>query len=232
MNIVELLAQYREESRDDNDPPFVSDTAVVGLFNEAEKEACRRKKMLFDATTTAVCQIAVTSATATYTLHTAIEYVTKAYLVDSAGVITYLTILCRDELDRINQLWREDTDNPSILVVDEKTCQIVPPPLQNYTMKLEVYRTPLVAMFLPVDPVPIPAPDPLISLPEIAERHHDKLYHWVLYRAFNKPDADMYSPDSARTHEAAFSRYFGRAIPSDRRRNGRVNTPHKNKVWL
>jgi len=222
MNIVDLISQYRTEANDSAIPPFLADSVVVGYYNEAVDEACRRRGLIFDNTTAAVCDIAVTSASAVYALHTAITTVNAAYLVDTGGNITYLSIQERDSLDTYRPTWREEDGAPDTLIVDELSVQIVPPPVESYTLKLEVHRVPLVTMGTTGTPTPTP---------EIALSHHRYLYHWVLYRAYGKPDSDMYDSGESEKHEARFTRYFGKKPTADRKRSTRANRPHRNKVW-
>jgi len=203
----------------------------VGFYNDAESEACRRMKLIFDKTTADVCEIAVDDSTATYLIHSAITRIMKAYLVDTAGELIYLGILSRDELDRISPNWREDTGDPRYLVIDETSVEIVPAPTVDYTLKLEVYRTPLEEMFYPLDPVPDPAPDPLIVSPEIAPAHHRYLLHWALHRAYSRRDVAKADPGEAEKHERKFGRYFGFRSTADRGRKARTDRPHTNKVW-
>ncbi len=233
MNIVELLAQYRFESSDDVAPFGTSDLTVVSLFNDAQDEACRRKVLLFDATTAAVCQIAVTSATATYALHGAVVAVLGAKLTDADGNVIYLENRSRDELDRVYSGWRENiTDDPAYIVVDETSVQIVPAPLAAYTLDMEVQRTPLTVMALPADPVPEPPPDPMIDLPEIASGHHRFLALWVHHRVLSKPDPDYESPEMAAVYEKRFSDYFGTRQDADQARLRRTDMLVRSNVTL
>jgi hypothetical protein len=231
MNIVELLAQYRFESSDTVVPLRASDLEVVSLFNDAEYEACRRKVLIFDATTADICEIAVTDASATYPLHSSIVAVLTAYLEDADGVITYLSNVTRDQLDNDDSTWRETTGEPAYIIVDESSLQLSPPPLVDYTLKMEVQRTPLTAMFLPVDPVPTPAPYPLIESPEIATAHHRYLALWVHKGVLSKPNPDFADPVLAALYEKKFDNYFGKRPDVDRLRSQRANRPHHNKVW-
>lgn len=230
MNIVELVALYRWKSHDSAIPYFVSDAHVVDLFNNAESESCRRRDLLFDDSTAAVCHIAVTDATSTYALHSKVKKITKAYLEDAEGVKTYLEILSRDELDSKHPGWRDDTSPPYALIVDDQSVRIVPAVDDDYTLKFELYRLPISAMFYPVSPVPVPAPDPLIESPEIDASHHPYLLHWVLHEVYAIPDNDMYDLELSEHHLKKFSRYFGIRTTVDRGRDAR--RPQRNKVWI
>lgn len=233
MNIVTLLAQYRFESSDTVVPLRATDLEVVSLFNDAQEEACRRKVLLFDATTADVCQIAVISGTATYALHSAVVAVLQSSLTDASGLKIPLENRSRDELDRVYPGWRENvTDDPAYIVVDETAVQIVPTPAAAYTLNMEVQRTPLTTMALPVSPVPDPPPDPLIDLPEIAAGHHRFLALWVHHRVLSKPDPDFADPTMADTYEERFDQYFGTRKDADIRKLQRADRPLISDVTL
>jgi len=232
MNIVELEAQFRSDTGDDTVPYLWSSAVVLGLHNEAENEACRRKDLIFDNSTTAVCQISVTSSTAIYSLHAKVKKVTWASLTDTDGIKTTLAVMTRDALEERYPGWRDSTDIPYALIVDDNKVQIVPAPAASYTLNFEVYRLPLVAMFLPEAPVPTPPPDPLVVSPEIAEPHHFYLGYWAKHLAYSRRDRDEYDAAEAVKNEARFSRYFGPRATVDMGRSLRVNTPRCNKVWI
>jgi hypothetical protein len=226
MNITELISRARRESGDTETPYLWSDAQLLDLFNDAEEEACKRKQLIFDATTAAACNIAVASGDRVKDLHESIVYITAAYLVDSSGAYIYLSLKDRDELDRIYPTWREAAGEPVYLVVDEDSCQLVPEPEADYTLYLEVYRTPIDSekMVLPggeEDPVS----------PTIARAHHKHLTNYVLAEIFKDPDADTYSPGKADLHEKRFNDYFGLPTDADRGRKARENRPHHNKLW-
>lgn len=45
--------------------------------------------------------------------------------------------------------------------------------------------------------------------PEIAQRHHDGLLDWILYRAYTERDIEAEAPQRAANHLAAFTARFG-----------------------
>jgi len=218
----DLIAQYRRESRDSASPYFTSDTELVGLFNDAVSEATQRKNLLFDASTAAVCQIAVTALLgSTYAINSAINNIAKAYLIDASGLYTYLTITSREKLDDINPTWREDTGIPGYIIVEEGNVTITPAPLVSYTMKLEVYRSPLSTELL------VTTAD---TSPVIALSHHRKLYHWPMYIVHGtQDDEDTYNPERASRNLREFEKYFGFSPGSGRKRDTRL--PQVNKLW-
>ena len=232
MTITELIAQYRRESRDNADPPLVSNEELIVLYNEAIDQACTRKQLLFDATTADVCELDIDDTTAIYDLHESIVTPTMAYLIDSTGKHIPLKIVDRFEMDRINPVWRADAaGEPGYLIVDEKSVQLTPPPAAAHTLKMEVYRTPLATEKLPADPEDEPFTEEHTSSPVIAKGHHEHLVHWVLSRVYGYGDNELLAPGKAAKHESMFNRYFGLPPTADRMRSGMTNRPHRNKPW-
>lgn len=219
MNITELMSQYRREARDEATvDPLTSEATLIFLYNQAVDEACKRKKLLFDSTTEAVCQITVVDGTATYAIHEAIVFIDKAYLVNAAGTYTYLGIFDRDKLDRDFPTWRESTGSAVAMIIDETSVQLVAEPNEDATLYLEVYRTPLTAEKM------IAVVDGATALsPAIASAHHDQLYHWPLSIVYRQDDANTYAPEKAAYHEGKFIEYFGEKIDARRLRQTKVN---------
>jgi hypothetical protein len=222
MTIIELIAQYRRESQDGADS-LVSDADLVVMFNDAVDEACIRKPLIFDATTAAVCEIEGTAILgATYNTHEAIIQVDRAYLVNAAGAFTYLAILSREALDDSLPCWREESGVPHTLLVDETSATLVPPPEEDFTLKLEVYRQPL-------------ADDKLVLVsnnsPAIASTHHRYLVHGVLAIVYNRDDVAVYAPGKGAKHEGIFDRYFGLPPTACQGKRSREDVQHHNKTW-
>ena len=221
MTLTELLAEFREMSSDAQAPYLWSDVVVTKYLNSAVDEACTRKQLLFDATTDDVCELTVEADTATYLLSSEIVFVAKAYFVSESEEYIYPEIISRDYLDRTAPGWRELTGSPEYLIVDENSVQIVPPPTEDYTGHLEVYRTPFAEeKMVDVDDSPI-----------IATAHQQHLYHWPLHVAYSKRHASQYDPQRSQFHLDKFEEYFGRRPDADRMRKQRENRPQVNKLW-
>lgn len=238
MTIVELIAQYRDRSKDNALPYFLSDDEALALFNEAEVEACTRRPLLIYSADTEVdivevtklvygqmpediCTIDYEANVAVYPIHEAIVMIYSARLANG-GPITVITD--RRELDRKYPGWREDTGEPRYMVVDEVTVQLVPKPITEGTVKMDCQCLPIFEMTAPVEGR---TPDS----PSIAGQHHRKLYHWVMDVAHSDPDSDQFSDYLSSKHQGEFDRYFGPPVDSDRKRATVTNTPHRNKIW-
>ena len=102
----------------------------------------------------------------------------------------------------------------------------MPEPEEDYTLSLEVYRTPLESEKMIATVAPATATSPVI-----AKAHHKYLVEYVLAEALSDRDADTYSPQKAEEHEKKFNDYFGLPVDADRWRKSRENRPHRNKLW-
>jgi len=220
MTMAELIASFRTDADDLVVPYLWSDADLKRWANEAEQEACLRAKLLFDASTTAVCQIAIVAATTGYALHAKVHDVEHARIIDSAGLVTKLKLIDRIELERTRPDWRYETRAPLALIRYDGRIEVDCIPDAAYTLRLEVHRLPLVDMATDSD------------TPEIAAIHHRQLVNWMLHRAYAKPDSETRDPGKSSQAEAAFTRIFGVRPDADLRRAQQANRPQVNKaVW-
>jgi hypothetical protein len=226
MTLTELIAEYRRQAVDNADPPLVNDTQLTVLFNEAVEEACTRSPLLFDDSTTAVCEIDVVSGTAVYANDPSIVYIAHAYLVDSGDEQIPLILTDRDWLDNNVTGWRSTTGEPTHLNFDESRVQLFPEPEDDYTLQLEVYRVPLAAEKLGAG-----SGETLVTTPAIAAMHHRHLVSWVVAQVTSTPDAELFNTGQEEKHREKFKRYFGHTPTADRRRKGRENRAHRNQLW-
>ena len=217
MNGEELIAEFRDLSQDVNEPYLWDDTFVLGKLNEAEREASDRARLLFDDSTAAVVDIAVTAGTAVYATSPLIIDVERAFWVVD-GESSPLHLYDRHELDRLRDDWRTESDTPTGLVWDGVNVTLNRLPLVDGTIHLEVYRLPAASFTTSTSP-------------EIPAVHHSELVSWALFRAFSIPDADGANPELAALYYGWFERYFGRKPGANLRRNRRANKPHVNKAW-
>ena len=220
MNLEQLTAQFRVDADDLTEPHFWAAEWIATWLTEAQAEAAIRKRLLYEASNPAVCQIAVAANAATHDLHKSLfELVHLRFQATGAATSSVVTIKAREELDRIRPGWRDETGTPRYAVQDDTRITLVPRPEVAGTLHVEGYRVPLKALENDTDK------------PELNESHHRHLVHWALHRAFSKPDAETIDPTRAATAEAAFTRYFGPRPDSDLRRATRSDVPQTNKVF-
>lgn len=221
MTLAELIAAFRTDADDLVANPYLwSDAELTRWANEAEQEAALRAKLLFDASTTAVCQIAVLAGTTSYALHAKVHDVEHARTIDSGGTVTRLTLTDRIELERVRPDWRYETREPRALIRYDGRIELDCIPDANYTLRLEVHRLPLTDMSTSG------------HIPEIAAIHHRHLVKWMLHRAYERPDSETRDPDKSARAEKEFTKVFGRRPDADLRRAQQANRPQFNKaVW-
>lgn len=221
MTLAELIALFRSDADDIVANPYLwSDAELKGWANEAEQEAALRAKLLFDASTTAVCQIAIAAGTTSYPLHAKVHDVEHARIIDSAGNVTRLTITDRIELERVRPDWRYETRPPRALIRYDGRIEVDCIPDSDYTLRLEVHRMPMADMVSNTD------------TPEIAPIHHRHLVKWMLHRAYQRPDSETHDPERSAKAEQAFTKVFGRRPDANLRRDQQANRPQFNKaIW-
>ena len=217
MNGSALLAEFRDLSQDTVEPYLWDDAFVLGKLNEAEREAADRARLLFDETTEAIVDIAVTAGTATYATSPLIIDIVRAFWVVD-GESSPLHLYDRHELDRLRYDWRTERDTPTGLVWDGARVTLNRVPAVDGTIHLEVHRLPAASFTTSTSP-------------EIPSVHHQELVSWALFRAFSVPDADGANPALADKYLVRFERYFGRKRGANLRRSQRANKPHVNKAW-
>lgn len=214
MDLGGLIKIFRRDADDEETPPQFSNADVAEFLNEAQEEACIRGRLIVDT-----ISVSVRSGTAKYKLPETVAEIRHAALVDSAGTSYILEQADRIEMDRKRPDWRTVANVPTSLIHDDKAIVLAPLPNADYTLSLEVHRTPKVAMA------------ELTDTPEIAQQHHRYLVYWALFRAFSAPDSSTFDPDRASTGEGRFTRYFGKRPGSSGRRSQPSNRPHRNKLW-
>lgn len=213
MILSELIEGVRERMDDTLEPYLHSDRAMIIHFNRAQFEAARRALLIYDETTTAVCDIDIVTGTRVYDLHPRILAVTSATL-DSTGMM-----LGRDpqipQMDEHSPMWRSIPGTPTGFATFRNKLYLNHSPTEDDTLHIRVYR-------LPLDTEKLTS---LSSVPVIPDEFQEDLEHWVLYRLFSKKDSDFYSPDDAKLELDRFEQKFGKA-PSAKVANAMRDTPH------
>ena len=223
MNLTELIARYRLEATDNACPPFVSDQDATMWFNDAERQAAIRGRLIREDSIDALTNLVFVVDQTTYRLHPAVYEIISLRLVPMASPTRTrpITLKSREWMDRFCRDWRtEPTRWDDWAIQDDKSLRFVGKYEAGDIMQLECYRTPLKKMKVGND------------VPEIAEIHHEQLVHWVLHKAFNMPDPDLFDPKKAAEAEAAFTDYFGPMPDSDLRRSTRTDQVHHNDSFF
>ena len=224
MTLGELMAVFRSFVGDSSKPFIFEDELVKMWLNEAVDEACVRSLLIKDWSTTAVCNIAITAGTSTYSTHASIINITRAELFAAGDAETDGDVLgqvTEHYLDANEAGWRTRTERPVFFIHHDTKIRFGCLPETDGTLKLEVNRLPLAPMALTTD------------APEFAAKHHRHLVAWALHRAFSIPDTEVIDPARSARSEAEFTRMFGLRMDATIRRDDETDVPHRNQaVWL
>lgn len=221
MNVEALVKQFRTDADDGVEPAVLWETeSIIGWLNEAVAEACIRARLLHESVNPAVCQIAVTAGATHYPLHPSlyeIDYLAFKPTGDTRR--SDVTLLSREELDRIEPGWRDRTGRPEYAIQSDTALRLAFTPDTTGTLFMEGFRLPLAPLADDADQ------------PEINAAHHAQLVHWALHRAFSVPDSQKIDPTRAALAERAFTRYFGIRPDADLRRATRQDVPQHNQAF-
>ena len=215
MKRPELIAAFRSRI-DDTAQPYLWTAADVQLYlDAAHREAAERALLIRDATTAAVCSVAIVANTATYTLHASVLTVERAKLANQTRP---LTVSSTEEMDRLTPSWDSPgSAAPVYLVVDPDSntlkARLVPAPRDATTLALVVRRLPLASL------------DSDDDEPEIHARYHLGLVDWMMHLAYGKRDTETLNEAKARDCEALFTAQFGARIDANVRRKQADRNP-------
>jgi hypothetical protein len=194
MNLAALIAHTRQRIDDVVEPYWVSDEVLVAAANTAQREACERALLLYDNATQALCAVPITAGQAKYTLHPSVITVLHARVV---GQDHPLIKAMQDDLDHHVANWFEKSGTPRWYFQREQFLRLYPAPDTSGVLHLELYRYPLTDLLVAADE------------PELQEKDHVYLTHWMAYEAYSRADADQANPDAAKLELALFDRHFG-----------------------
>lgn len=210
MQVADFISTFRSVMGDQELPYLWSDEEIVQYLNWSEQEACTRAKLLKDSTSS-FCTLAFTTPVATATLD---ETIFEVERVSVAGKLLARTTV--QELDAEAPGWELTSASvPTRYIHEGQTLTLVPTPSVNVTVKLTVYRLPLVDMTADND----------AAVPEIHRLHHPRLLDWVYRCALLKNDSETINPVKAAEYEARFAASFGYRPDANVMRKHKSTTP-------
>jgi len=225
MNVSDLVTRFHQDmddevkslsgdERDQNWPAKL----VHDYLDDAEREAAERSRLLFDRLTPAVCRIPLVTTRSVYKLSELITEVTRVDFVYDGGSFQ-VRIHNRMELEKVQPNWRTDNfSGTRAIIVDDSTIEPAGVIEQAGTLHLEVYRYPLF-------------PASMSDAFEIAARNHIHLLDWMKHLAYGKREADIYSPQLAKSYEESFIKRFGVTKDANTWREAHASIPHINQFW-
>lgn len=220
MNLEQLIASFRVDADDLEEPHLFKDEWIAAWLSEAQAEAAIRGRLILEDANPAVCQIAVTAGQASYELHRSIYEIADLRFVPAGQPKSVpLALVTREWLDDKRPGWRDCAGTPQFAIQTDRRIRLVGVPDADGMLRLEAYRAPLKALENDTDK------------PELNEAHHRHLVQWALHRAFSRPDSETIDPQRADRALEAFTRYFGLAPDSDMRRSTRHDLQQTNALW-
>lgn len=205
MRAGQLISQLRSSRIDDTVVPYLwSDEVLLGYYDDAVSQAVRRMRLLTDATTPKVTQIAITAGTAAYRLHPKVLAIKQAQISNTEGPLRLTTI---KRHNKVRPGWWGDTNTapPRHIIVDfaDGMIRLDPVPDAAGTLSMIVWR-------MPLDNERIERPS---DEPPFAEHLHEDLHDWVEHRCFSLADAETRDLNRAAEAERRFTQRFG-PLPS------------------
>lgn len=216
MKLQDLLALFRLELTDTQEPYLWEDGELIHHLNQAVQEACERALLIEDRHTPAACHFQTTAGVGTYELHPSIIKIKRitvdGRLLEEASV---------EELDFGSGSWESRKGSPRCFVFEgtqgglRPMVRLVPEPVGEVDVRMTVYRGALAPL----------RESCLTAKPEVPSTLLDGLKHWVYRCAFLKPDTDGFDPGRAAEHERIFSSAFGAKTDANTARKRRDRKP-------
>jgi hypothetical protein len=200
MTTAELIELFRGLSADNTPKYLWSDALLCRLASEAEKEAAVRSRLLVDSLTPDLCVKELDAGTRFLELDPRVVFIRRVKL---ASKEMPLAKIHRKDLDMIQPGWEDapagDTTNYCGNYTNGR-IYFVQPLEADDTIRLTVVREPLAALALS---------GPAVN-PEIPAYYHEKLVHWMFWRALYMRDVEeKYDPVAAKEQYNQFEGVFG-----------------------
>ena len=191
MNLKELIALYRAQSGDDNDPYFCDDPLLTLYANEAQVEACRRGQLLVSTSL-----VVLEAGKELLKLDPAAIKVMRAFVNRQP-----VSVLSVQDMDALHPGWQFDSPQPQtthlVSGVTTGALHLWPCPSAQAEVLMTVQSLPSKRLCTDRD------------TPEIRPEAHAALVDWMLYRAYSRMDTDLYNDAKAAIALQQFEAEFG-----------------------
>lgn len=201
MNLAELRSATRTMLNDVAAPYRWPDEDIDRRLNNAVREACLRARLLKDDADSLpeLCSVDYKAGQVLVPIASEILVVRSGMVVGDTHKLWALTA---ESMDRLNPCWESDApaECPQFLVMDlaQKRVRLVPTPTVAGTLRLRVWRMPLVTDLMEDD-----TDEPAVALPDPEE-----LCHWAAYECYLVKDAETLDSQAASNHLALFEQRF------------------------
>ena len=196
MNLAEMIQVAREDWLLGTAKPYLwSDDQIRRAINGALVDACRRGRLIVDASTFTLSFDGPSSVP----LDERVIFIRRAIVTGASRPLRRASI---KDLDEKRPGWEDEVGEPTHYVVDAETMAVRLFPAADGIMPIEVRLT---VVREPLAPLEVDS-----DRPEIPTRYHGALLHGACKRLFQKPDADAEDQRRAAYHEAEFEAEFGK----------------------
>ena len=194
MTLEQLIASFRVDADDLEEPFLFKQEWVSAWLSEAQAEAAIRGRFILEDANPAACQIAVTAKQSSYELHRCVYEIADLRFVPTGQTTSVaLPLVSREWLDDKRPGWRDLAGTPEFAIQTDRRIRLVGVPDADGVLHIEAYRISLKVLENDTDK------------PELAEQHHSHLVNWALYRAFSRPDSETINPQRAELALSAFT---------------------------
>jgi len=199
MKLQDIILEARARFSDTAAPYFWTNAQWADVANEAQREACRRARLLVDSSTPEITKLSVSPAKLLYALDERIIFIKRVKLAANPRPLPRRLVRT---MDANHPGWEDDSGDPQAYIPDFTSGHIRLWPLASApdVVRLTVIRMPLEDMN--VD-------NQATVSPEINVRYHLSLIDWMLYRAYNRQDVDTYDERKAALYLSKFESQFG-----------------------
>ena len=211
MDSTELLAQFRLDVVDIEEPVLWSDPEVLSYIDSAQKQFCRLVGGIGDASSP-LTSVSVVAGTEWYPLSPLILKIRDAYLPSGEPV----EILNYEDLPSRRLRFDGHIGRITTLVIGMEPGRV-----RTYPVPVED-----VAIQLVVDRLPLKSITDLDQKLEIADQHKEGLGLWIRHRAYSKQDAETMDKTKALTLKQEFEQYCADA------KRERDRAKHKTRVVM
>lgn len=202
MDAAGLIHTFRQRADDAVEPYLWQDVDLFAWATEAEREACVRARLIWDAASGFLTFPLVPGQQA-YAIDQRIDHIERVSVTLDAGGRPY--DLCLTGIDGIQARpdWASRRGRPEMAARVGNSLHLWPTPGRAGSLSIACYRHPLAAMEMDSDE------------PEIASEHHESLVDWMLYRAYSTKDSETEDPQRAELALARFTANFGERNSAD-----------------
>ena len=145
MNLGELIRRFRTLSNDRvAHPYFWGDTDLKDWFNDAQRQAAIRARLLPEDSIATMCRIPLQAGKHTYKLNPKVyEIIMLRLLPGNGGRPEPMALKSREWLDANRPDWRDDVNPPRFAIQSDIALRVVGAVAAGDVLDLEVYRLPL-----------------------------------------------------------------------------------------